>query len=92
MYCSTFFIRRRALSLSKRKDGRVCTVLSRTKPQVYSMCVCVYSVYGNLYLTEQGIEHESMWDLCVNEVALLVIGVCFLLLAYISLRRMKKSK
>jgi len=47
---------------------------------------------GSEYLTEQGIAHETGWDLWRNIVALAVIFIGLLIVAYIQLRRIKKLK
>ncbi|KAK2168128.1 hypothetical protein LSH36_20g08005 [Paralvinella palmiformis] len=45
---------------------------------------------GTKYMDRQGIPHSSLWDLWFNEVMLAVIGLGFLILTYIQLRRLKK--
>jgi len=47
---------------------------------------------GTDYLTEQGIAHETQWDFWQNIMALGVIAVAFLFVAYIQLRRIRKLK
>jgi len=47
---------------------------------------------GSDFLTEQGIAHETEWDLWKNVLALGVISVGLMFIAYIQLRRMKKLK
>ena len=47
---------------------------------------------GSEYLTRQGIAHETAWDFWQNIMALGVIAVGFLFIAYIQLRRIKKLK
>jgi len=50
------------------------------------------SVPGLQELTAQGIAHETEWDLWKNILALGVIAVGLLVIAYIQLRRIKKLK
>ncbi|ELU14850.1 hypothetical protein CAPTEDRAFT_178643 [Capitella teleta] len=47
---------------------------------------------GNDYLDEQGIEYGTAWDLWQNHLALVLMTVFFLVLAYIRLRTMNKLK
>jgi len=47
---------------------------------------------GLQHLAEQGIEYETLWDLWSNIMALGVIAVGLLVIAYIQLRRIKKRK
>ena len=49
-------------------------------------------VTGSQYLTEQGIAHDTAWDLWQNIMALGIIAVGLLFIAYIQLRRIKKLK
>jgi len=49
-------------------------------------------VRGSEYLTEQGIAHETEWDLWKNIFALGIMTVAFMFVAYVQLRRMKKLK
>ena len=47
---------------------------------------------GSEYLTEQAIAHETAWDLWQNIMALGIITIGLMLLAYVQLRRIKKFK
>ncbi|XP_043954213.1 broad substrate specificity ATP-binding cassette transporter ABCG2-like [Gambusia affinis] len=47
------------------------------------------SMSGEDYLTEQGVEH-STWGLWQNHLALSIMTICFLIIAYLKLRFIKK--
>jgi ABC-type multidrug transport system permease subunit len=47
---------------------------------------------GSDILTELNIDHSTSWDLWKNVVALASITIGFLVLAYVQLRRIKKTK
>ncbi len=47
---------------------------------------------GSDILTELNIDHSTSWDLWKNFVALASITIGFLVLAYVQLRRIKKTK
>uniref|UniRef100_A0A2C9JZH5 ABC transporter domain-containing protein n=1 Tax=Biomphalaria glabrata TaxID=6526 RepID=A0A2C9JZH5_BIOGL len=49
-------------------------------------------ISGNDHLTNQKISFETKWDLWQNEVALVIMTVIFLILAYVQLRRIQKLK
>jgi ATP-binding cassette subfamily G (WHITE) protein 2 len=44
-------------------------------------------ISGGTYLTEQGINHETAWDLWSNELALSLFTLFFLVITYVQLRR-----
>ena len=50
------------------------------------------SEQGNFYLSEQGIEYETDFDLWQNIMALLIFAVFFLVLSYIRLVTMNKLR
>ncbi|CAF3700099.1 unnamed protein product [Rotaria socialis] len=47
---------------------------------------------GSDVLTDLGVTHGTGWDLWKNAIALIAIIIGFLVLAYVQLRRMKKTK
>ncbi len=47
---------------------------------------------GSDILTELEIEHSTSWDLWKNFVALALITIGLLILTYVQLRRIKKTK
>lgn len=55
-------------------------------------CLLFGSISGSSYLTQQGIAHDTAWDLWQNIMALGIMAIGFLFIAYIQLRRMKKLK
>ena len=52
----------------------------------------VFRLSGSKFLTDQGIEYESDWGLWPNILALGVIAVIIMIIAYVQLRLMKKLK
>jgi hypothetical protein len=57
-----------------------------------SSCNPAHSETGNDFLTRQGIDHETDWDLWRNIMAIGIIAIGMECLAYVQLRRMKKLK
>jgi ATP-binding cassette subfamily G (WHITE) protein 2 len=53
---------------------------------------CNGTVLGSDFLDAQGIKHETGWDLWQNIMALGLMAIGIMCLAYIQLRRMKKLK
>ena len=57
--------------------------------------MCYFSMHskqGNAYLSEQGIEYETNFDLWQNIMALHIFAVFFLILTYIRLSTMNKLR
>ena len=52
----------------------------------------MHSKQGNAYLSEQGIEYETNFDLWQNIMALHIFAVFFLILTYIRLSTMNKLR
>ena len=57
-----------------------------------TFCLLFDRIFGSSYLTQQGIAHDSAWDLWQNIMALGIIAIGVLFIAYIQLRRIKKLK
>jgi ATP-binding cassette subfamily G (WHITE) protein 2 len=52
----------------------------------------IFMMPGEQYLTEQGIAHDTAWDLWQNIMAMGIMAVGLMAIAYIQLRRMKKTE
>lgn len=79
-YISIFRYSLTALSINELKDMTFT-------PSANETCIT-----GNEYLDLQGINYHTNWDLWVNYVALSIISVGFLILAYLRLRFMNKLR
>ncbi|XP_013397450.1 ATP-binding cassette sub-family G member 2 [Lingula anatina] len=71
-----------ALTVNEMKDLNFCDTNNGTQT-----CQA-----GTVYLDSQGITYATAWDLWYNEMALGIMTVVFMFLAYIQLRRVPKLK
>ncbi|XP_059139433.1 broad substrate specificity ATP-binding cassette transporter ABCG2-like [Physella acuta] len=78
-YLSIFRFSLNALSVNELKDQVFCNNATQ--------CIS-----GNFYLEQQKIPYQTIWDLWLNEAAMGIMIFCYLFLAYIQLRRIKKLK
>ena len=63
-----------------------------TEMNFHVFFVSLDSEQGNVYLSEQGIEYETDFDLWQNIMALLIFAAFFLILTYIRLLTMNKLR
>ena len=59
---------------------------------IFMWFLSLNSEQGNVYLSEQGIEYETDFDLWQNIMALLIFAAFFLILTYIRLLTMNKLR
>lgn len=59
---------------------------------LHRACISSNPQAGNLFLEEQGIKYDTAWHLWQNELALFLLSILFMILAYIQMRTIKKFK
>ena len=74
----------------------ICYIILYAMPLLNIVVCCCFEFRvpnaGTTYLTQLGIDHETAWDLWHNMLALGIIVIGLMFLAYVQLRRIPKLK
>ena len=73
------------------KDNK-CSPLVTIITENFELNDFFFSDTGNAYMNRQGIPYDNIIDLWINEIALVIIAVVFLSLAYIQMKRSSKPR